>query len=184
MGFAESKDLFAQASDRIALCILFLTGLRISNLKRITVGELKSFFKGGELRVTLVKSKKDHIMSYPMSNTYRERLDELFYEQEFSLFFNTKTDPQEEAWPMSRETLNKRINFILKKASLKTGKNFKSHSFRIGLCTAITDEFTIYEAQQMMGHAHLSTTQRYSRGTLTKREKHDILNKVLAEKKQ
>jgi len=56
-----------------------------------------------------------------------------------------------------------------------TGQNIKSHSFRIGLCNEITEKFSIREAQQILCHASIETTERYMRGTMNNKTKQKIL---------
>jgi integrase len=173
---ANSPNKIAQASDKIALCLLFLTGLRISNLRLITVGDLERFYMGSDLSVCLIKTKNGVNITYPYNKAYRHYLRQL--KPEFTLFFSQKADKLRPAWDIARETLTRRINKILKKTSVVVGKNIKSHSFRIALCTEVTEAFTIRHAQQILGHANIATTERYARGTLKKQDKIKILMNV------
>lgn len=71
---------------------------------------------------------------------------------------------------MSREYLDKRLNTILKHVSKKTHKNIKTHSFRIGLTTALIEAVGIDVASKAIGHADIRTTEMYNRRTLTMNE--------------
>jgi site-specific recombinase XerD len=175
---AKSIKPLSRASDKIAICLLFLTGLRISNLKEIKVGELKRFLKGHDLVVSLIKTSTGSSAVYPYNKSYAYYFRRL--RKDFIVFFKNKRDSSKPAWPIARETLTRRINKILKRASIILEKNLKSHSFRIGIATAVPEDYTLQKAQQVLGHANIATTQKYARGTLKKREKAKILARVTA----
>ncbi len=170
--------MLAQGSAALAICLLFLTDLRISNLRNISVGDLRRFIKGKDLVVSLIKSKSKNLTVYPYNKSYGYYLKPL--KADFDLFLKKRADFMKPAWTIARETLTRRINKILKKASIKLQRNIKSHSFRIGIATTATERHTIHKAQQIMGHSAISTTQKYARGTLNRREKAKILADITA----
>jgi site-specific recombinase XerD len=65
--------------------------------------------------------------------------------------------------PVHRQYLTERINKYLKLVSQKTGKHFTSHSFRIGLITALIDTTGISMACKIAGHSDIKTTELYNR---------------------
>jgi len=60
LGFVDQiqKKPLKAAQDKIALIILYLTGLRVSNLRLISVGSLKAFSEGKDLTIPLIKNKQ------------------------------------------------------------------------------------------------------------------------------
>jgi site-specific recombinase XerD len=80
--------------------------------------------------------------------------------------------------PVHRQYLTERINKYLKIVSQKTGKHFTSHSFRIGLITALIDTTGISMACKIAGHSDIKTTELYNRNPMTIQEQIQAANKA------
>ena len=85
---------------------------------------------------------------------------------------------------LSRITLTVRINKILKESSKASHKKLSSHSFRIGLTTALIETAGIDIAQAMIGHKDIATTAVYSRRTFDAKQANDIMEAATKHQQQ
>ena len=125
----------------------------------------------------------------PKTNAYRELLiternkklmrksinilPEVFRTQNVSLLTDIKGKKLDD------KHVIKTINKILKPFGDKYKCNLKSHSFRIGLVTALFQrKVTSTIIQEIMGHKSLATTLSYNRYQSTQTEKLQALSKI------
>lgn len=175
MSCVNNQNTLKAAKTRIALTILFLTGIRVGNLRTIYVSDLKQMYNKGDLIIQSIKSKTNKPLIYPNNKAFNYYLN--LRKADFDLLFSSFKE-EELIWDISREHLTRTINKILKQAGAILNKNLKSHSFRIGMATAVTEHYTIYEAQAILGHARIATTEKYVQSRLTKKDKSKIINKI------
>lgn len=169
MNMVKDKKALLAAKYRIALTIfiLFLTGIRVGNLRTIYLWDLKQLYERKDFIVSAIKIKENKPLVFPPSKAFDVYLSKR--NKDFETLFNAY---QEDSlvFDYSREHLTRKINSYLKQASVILNKNLKSHSFRIGVATAVADKFSIYEAeaQSMLAHARISTTEKYVQSPLSK----------------
>ena len=115
--------------------LLFITGLRISNLLMLTAGHIHQLLNEQRFDLALIKKKKTIVQTVIPAAAYP--LFEDFKAFFFALIQNKKHDdlvitPEKSTKPIRRESLNKRINDMRRNdASSAVHKNIKSHSFCI-----------------------------------------------------
>lgn len=174
----KSKDRLIEARNKVALTLLYMTGLRVSNLMNITYGHLERLLNKEDISITLVKTRQNHIQqTYPWQSAYSKLVSSI--EKEIKLLIASKKE-ESSPFTLSREHLNRSLNHILDEASKLTKKNLRTHSFRINLCDQIIDKKGLHVAQKVLGHKSIVTTQLYNRTGLTKREIGSVLRESLA----
>ena len=167
------KTDFARSRDKVALFILYVTGMRIGELNWVRCRMLDAFLL--EKTVTIMVSKShDKRREVPIGDEIRNLAEEFKEDmeilkqnkQEDDLVFTAKDGNK----PIERSWMSKRINHILALASKGHGKLLKASSFRIGFINVLIETCGIEKAQTIIGHNHLSTTKVYSRTQLTPKE--------------
>ncbi|BEI31818.1 hypothetical protein BSKO_mt0070 (mitochondrion) [Bryopsis sp. KO-2023] len=159
---------FCASRDRVCLLILYLTGVRARSLLHVTGAHLHTmldFLDGGEGQLSFpgIKSATARAVHVPLTRSADSQIRELKHEIERLLKGRAPEDRvmvrfEGHADLLSITNLNKRLNRILKKASATAGKNFRSHSFRVGLTTALSEAAGPALAQQLLGHRDQRTT--------------------------
>lgn len=173
---------FYNARRRCAFILLYITGLRVSNLLLLKKDHILKLLASGSVRLDLIKrGEREHLIT--ISNKSREllnqNLDYFFYilkrKREEEFFFSTIEGGDS---PLDRCVFNRELNGILKKASIKYDKNFKTHSFRATFITDLLKKAPIHIAKDIVGHEVVSSTEIYYRSSLTKKDSLEILNSV------
>jgi len=123
-----------------------------------------------EVTIPTIKSKKTTKLNYYITKSIRaiiqgkkEEIQTLIKNKEEEDFVITSLYKKE---PVSRRYLTTHINEILRKTGIKHHKKLSSHSFQIGLTTALIETAGIDAARQIIGHENISTTAIYSRRSL------------------
>lgn len=159
-----------RARVMVALTLLYLTGLRISNLLLFHVQNINELLEHAETEVPLIRGgKKRHLL--PVGTSGQKLLSELLPEIRLiqstqihglqGIFFHSMEDPSK---PLDRTNLNKQCNKPCQKASVLLGKHIRSHSFRATLVTDLLEEgVPIDKVKDLIGHRDISITQTYRR---------------------
>lgn len=164
---SSGASSFSRARDRSSF--LFLTGMRVSNLRELRATHLRSLLSGQALTIPQIKQRKT--LTYPIprecTTLVKARSSDIAWllrgrENDSYVITCSAGGP-----PLNRVNLTTRLNAVLKAVGAVTGRVLTSHSFRIGLTTSIIERFGIDAARQILGHANISTTALYSRYTLT-----------------
>lgn len=166
-GYVKNRKLFA-------FVLLYLTGLRVSNLlllnKRhitelITKGATNiSLIKGGAKRFNLILSNKGKNMLM----NYKENFLSICKQKEDNdPVFTTVVNLKE---PIRRDNFDKELNLILKQASLELKKNIRTHSFRATLITELLKNTSIDDVKEVVGHTSIASTLEYKRSRLSPQE--------------
>lgn len=149
---------------RVALAILMVTGLRVSELRSITVNDLRSFMDSKQaMRVDRVKGgPSDHELllsdrAFLILAERRADMEVLFVgkEDDHKVFSSSRSPDQ----ALSRETLTRQINEALKVLD----GNFTSNSFRrsyISRWWELTSDLDF--VRQLAGHRTIAATERYA----------------------
>lgn len=169
----ESKELdyrsrFRAARIRIALSLLTVTGVRISELLPLKIKQVRGLFSDSFIAIDRLKrgpSNHKAFLTREGARLVKERLSDLevisFIKNDDESFIFASENSNK---PLSREVFNKLINNFIKDSIKKyQGKpNILSHSFRIGYITQLwRDTSDIEFVRQTIGHARLDTTSTY-----------------------
>lgn len=157
----EKNSTYHKARDIFCLFILFTTGLRVSNLLKLQVRHVLLLIKQRKFDLELIKNKRNIVQTFTIPITALELFEKV---KEYFITISKERNPDEFVLAqdqkhknnsnndvMSREYLNKRLNKILENSN-KNNKNIKTHSFRIGLTTALIEAVGIDLASKAIGH--------------------------------
>ena len=161
------RDTYQGARLRLALALLAVTGVRISELLSLKVEQLENLFAKSWIAIDRMKrgpSSHKAFLTAKGRKIIKHRASDfeiiLFSKEDDSYIFT----PQYSADPMNRQAFNIVVNDFLKDCSQKLPNkpNLKSHSFRIGFITELwRDTGDIEFVRQAIGHAKIDTTSRY-----------------------
>lgn len=173
---------------RLALVLLYLTGLRVSNLLLITKKQYQDFYKSGSMILPLIKrGNRNHSINIPMQQakllTYvKNEGKALCLDKEADDLLFTSSVETDKKKQLCRVTFNKEINGYLKHVSAQLKKNIRSHSFRITYVTDLLEHgVPIHDVCDLVGHKSISTTYLYKGSHLTKAKQLSILEKRFKE---
>ncbi|MEY3415847.1 MAG: Phage integrase family [Pseudomonadota bacterium] len=160
-----------RARSRVAHTLLRIYAIRISNLRTVTVDQLKNLRDNKTVSLLPIKSRSEEKMVFPFVPSIRkyikpikDDLDYLIEEGEKNREIFDFELEESEIWSLkliSREELTKTFNQQLKLASLKYKARFTSHSYRRGLATVIAHLSGLEAARKYLNHTNIGTTQRY-----------------------
>lgn len=159
------RETYQGARLRLALAILAVTGVRISELLPLKINQIDNLFANSWIAIDRVKrgpSSHKAFLTLKGRKIIRKRARDfeiiLFSKENDSYVFT----PQYSDNPLSRQAFNKIINNFESIEELPNKPNIKSHSFRIGfindLCKYTGD---IEFVRQAIGHAKIDTTSKY-----------------------
>lgn len=160
----EKKELLWESRDKAIFEMLYSSGCRVAELASLKLGD---FAGGGKSAVVKGKGKKDRIVYFEadalkaLSEYLPERkalLARLGLPGQKALFVNRKGGP----------LTTRGIRWIVSRYSGAEGTNrhVSPHAFRHTFATAmISKGADVRVVQEMLGHASISTTQRYTHVT-------------------
>lgn len=155
----ESPDLQTPRGlrDRAILETVYSTGMRVAEMCRLTVSDIN--FADGVARILSGKGKKDRMV--PIGSLALHYIDRYIKEvrgpgSSGALFRRMGTDD-----PITSGQFYQSLRIYWKKADIKISvhPHLLRHSFAVHLLENGAD---IRYIQAMMGHEHLSTTQKYT----------------------
>lgn len=171
------KSEFVRSREKVSLLLLFLTGIRVSNLCEITASDLQCLLTEEEsvyFQVNAIKSKKHTVygtwltsISLSLVQEYKADILRILQDKEPGDYVFTSKSSN---FSLDRSSLTKSLNKILKPAGKVFGKTISSHSFRIGHITALIAQFGLFHAQHLIGHENAETTLRYARDKFETKE--------------
>lgn len=160
----DSKLLLKR--DRAILELLYASGLRVSELVGLDIGSVDR--RGQMLRV-LGKGRKERVVPY--GNKAQEAL-EAYWPVRDEILGHPRTEPDHQAvfvnWRGGRLTA-KSVRQIVKTYARLANVNWDlhPHSLRHAFAThLLADGADLRAIQELLGHASLSTTQRYTQATI------------------
>ena len=191
---SKRSDL-EKARVKVSLCLMYLTGLRISNLLTLSKKSIMDLVEKGETEVSLIKKGKSrHLLCIGSFGekelcSFRAEIDYLLLIQpENPMFFvnslgvNKANAAKDKA--LNRSLFNKTINGFLAKASVVLDKHIRSHSFRASFVTDLLDQSVpIEKVKDILGHQDIATTATYRRNIVTQKELRAIASKLSRERK-
>ena len=169
---SETKALnysnsFRGSRLRLALALLTVTGIRISELLPVKMGQIRTLFQQGWIAINRKKRGPASHKAF-LTKEGIQIMKDRFSDFEFLAY--SKNDesyiftPENSEKPLGTEPFNRIINQFIKQSSQKLdGKpRLRSHSFRIGFITQLwKDTNDIEFVRQAIGHTKIDTTSKY-----------------------
>ena len=178
LSFVKGRSSFQKARRRLSLVLLYMTGLRVSNLLNLTVTNVNDLFRLGKTKIRLIKDG-DPRFNLVVSNKDRRHLVKDFI-GDFTELSRHKNGlclliTSQEGTSLGREYLDEELNVILKKASIQLEKHLRTHSFRASYVTDYLEIHDLHEVSQLVGHDSVSSTNAYNRNRLSIKDKKRLL---------
>ena len=153
---------------RIAICLLTVTGIRISELLSLNVGQLETLLNEGWISIDRLKRGPANHKAFLTSEGKklvkgRKRDFEFLFlmKDKDSYIFTSDRKPNQK---LRRETITMDVNKVTHSVSklLPSKPNITSHSFRIGYISQLwKDTKDIEFVRQTIGHRSLNATSGY-----------------------
>jgi len=167
---------------RIALCLLTVTGVRISELLPLKVGQLKTLLEDGWVSIDRLKKGPGNHKAFltregkKLIKTRKKDFELLFLmKNKDSYVFTSDRKPYQ---ILRRETITMNVNKVMHSVSnsLPDKPNITSHSFRIGYISQLwRDTKDIEFVRQTIGHRSLNSTSGYV-NMMTDRERQNRIS--------
>lgn len=155
---------------RIAITLLGFTGLRVNEIRNLTLSQLLQFRDKRELQFFQAKQNK-HRTVY-LSQQGERVLSQLI--DEFLIVFSRRNTL---SGGIDHNNWITFINSRLKKAANKFCLNLKSHSFRINFITSLLKIAPVQNVSQIIGHQDIRSTMIYNRYIIDKEKTIQLLNR-------
>lgn len=170
----EEDDDFCQIRDRAILETLYCTGMRVTPLVRINVGDYDA--RAASVRITS-KGGKEQIL--PLGEYALQALDD--YRTARAKLLDKLGKPETEALFLNREGkrfTQRGVQRLTHKWALKTGLGrVTPHTLRHSFATHLLESGAdLRSIQELLGHASLSTTQKYTH--LSLKQLRDVYQKA------
>ena len=163
------SNLYQSARLRLALALLLVTGIRISELLPLKMNQVESLFTKDWISIDRAKrgpANHKAFLTKEGSRIMKERRSDFEFLQLFkdsdSYIFTAENSKK----PLAREAFTNLINKFMKDCARKMDQNpyiyISSHSFRVGFITQLwRDTNDIEFVRQAIGHAKIDTTSQY-----------------------
>ena len=173
---------FVASRKKTALFLLYVTGLRVSNLLKLQIKHINDLLDKGKTVISLIKrGSKPHPIT--LSKRSHEMLKELLPnftilmtdKDRESFLFTTQKDLQK---PINRSSFDTELNAVLVKASDRFHKHIRTHTFRASIITDYLKDTPIDVVKEIIGHKDIGTTVNYKRGSVGDIQMKDVLKKL------
>jgi integrase len=161
------SNLYQSARLRLALALLLVTGIRISELLPLKMKQVESLFINHWIAIDRAKrgpANHKAFLTKEGSRIMKERRSDFELMQLFkdgdSYIFTAENSKK----PLSREAFTNLMNKFIKDCARRMDRNpnLSSHSFRVGFITQLwKDTNDIEFVRQAIGHAKIDTTSQY-----------------------
>jgi len=161
------SNLYQSARLRLALALLLVTGIRISELLPLKMNQVESLFTNHWISIDRAKRGPANHKAFLIkegSRIMRERRSDFellqLFKKSDSYIFTAENSKK----PLAREAFTNLINKFMKDCSriMDRNPNLSSHSFRVGFITQLwRDTNDIEFVRQAIGHAKIDTTSQY-----------------------
>ncbi len=161
------SNLYQSARLRLALALLFVTGIRISELLPLKMNQVESLFTNHWISIDRAKrgpANHKAFLTKEGSRIMRERRSDFEFMQLFKKSDSYIFTAENSQKPLAREAFTNLINKFIKDCSRRMDRNpnISSHSFRVGFITQLwRDTNDIEFVRQAIGHAKIDTTSQY-----------------------
>ena len=183
------RETYKGARLRLALALLAVTGVRISELLPLKVNQIENMFTNSWIAIDRLKrgpANHKAFLTPKGKQILKQRAKDfeiiMYLKNEDSFVFT----PQNSEKPLCRQAFNRIINSFINDSipQMRDKPNLKSYSFRIGFITDLwRDCGDIEFVRQAIGHARVDTTSNYVEN-LTEEERQDIMNNIKSKKKE
>jgi site-specific recombinase XerD len=178
----KGRNQFIKARRFTAIAVLYLTGLRVSNLLLINVGQLNQLLEKGHTEVALIKRGSRR---HPVRLAYKGTMLLADMAEHINLLSEGKdhekpafTLKKGEEAPIAKHTFERELNAVLKQASSLFRKHIRTHSFRATMISdLLQNEVPVQKVQQVVGHQSIGATLAYNRNNLTVKEIDKMMTK-------
>ncbi len=163
---SNAKAQLMPRRDRAMIELLYACGLRVSELVGLNLG---SFDRAGQMLRVLGKGRKERVVPY--GGKAQEAL-EAYWPVRDRILGEAHGTPDAEAVflnPWGGRLTDRAVRYILRKYCLLAGSNLDlhPHSLRHAFAThLLNDGADLRAIQELLGHASLSTTQRYTQTSI------------------
>ena len=153
---------------RIAICLLTVTGIRISELLPLKVGQLETLLAEGWISIDRLKRGPSNHKAF-LTSEGKKIVKARKRDFEFLFLMKNKdsyvfTSDRNLNQMLRRETITMDVNKVMHAVSkgLPSKPNITSHSFRIGYISQLwKDTKDIEFVKQTIGHSSLNSTSNY-----------------------
>ena len=169
---------------RIAICLLTVSGIRISELLSLKVFQLKTLLGKGWISIDRLKrgpaNHKAFLTSEGRKVVKARKRDFKFLflmKDENSYVFTSDRKPNQK---LGRQTITMDVNKVMHSVSnlLPSKPNITSHSFRIGYISQLwKDTKDIEFVRQTIGHRSLNSTSNYV-SDISDEERENIMSRI------
>lgn len=154
--------------DRVT--VMFFSGLRINEIVNISLPTFEDLFKTGKLPI--YQSKVNKYRNVYFSDKGKETIQMVFDKTKHIVYDTDKVlFPRPESNRNNVEKLNGIVNKYLSIYGKKYHFKLTSHSFRTGYVSVALKHSTTHRVQELIGHADIRSTMKYSRFTLEPEER-------------
>lgn len=181
-----SGNRYTSYRKTLALVILYVTGLRVSNLLILTVKNVESLFKEGPMQIPLIKRGS---VRHTIDLSERGRVFFLRFKKQFKTLSQMKpggdflfTGQNNNAKALSRETFDKELNVVLKKSYEVLGKHLRTRSLRATMITDLLISTPLHKVKDVIGHSDIKSTHTYARGALTREEVNKVISTLVKDR--
>ena len=159
---------YISTRTRVATCLLTVTGIRISELLPLKIGQIKTLLEKGWISIDRLKKGPANHKAFltaegkKLIKARKKDLEYLFLmKNEDSYLFTSDRKPNQ---MLRRETITMDVNKVMRSVSkrIPSEPNITSHSFRIDYITQLwKDTGDIEFVRQTIGHRSLNSTSSY-----------------------
>jgi site-specific recombinase XerD len=179
----KSRNSLSLARKTVSLILLYITGLRVSNLLSLRTQDIKDLLLKKEMTISLIK-RGPNSHRIVISESHHAFL--LKYESEINILIKNKTydalvfsslkNPNKS---YQRAEFTRVLNKVLKKSSMRLMKNLKTHSFRTTFITQLLVNNPVDKICRVVGHKSILSTLRYDRNVLKRKEQRSVIESRL-----
>lgn len=179
----DKKNDFLSFRNKVMFVFLYSTGMRISELLSISLGDIVSIYKNHEVKITgkgnyqrvipIIYTLYDLIVDYfykvinkinfkvSVKDNFQNKIELIYQDEKFSSIKNLKVFINKKNEPIKSRCIQ---NIMQKmRLELNLDENYTPHSFRHSFAShLISNGAEIRYVQEILGHKSASTTQIYT----------------------
>ena len=169
---------------RVALCLLTVTGIRISELLPLKVGQLETLLEKNWISIDRLKKGPANHKAFltregkKLVKDRKKDFELIFLMKEANSYVFTADSKPDQM--LRRETVTKDVNKVMRSTSksISSQPNITSHSFRVGYISQLwKDTKDIEFVRQSIGHIKIKSTSYYVEA-LPDEERQKIMSRV------
>jgi len=171
----KGRTEYVRARRRVAITIMYLTGLRVTNLLLINAAQLQELTSKGYTSIQIIKngpSRHNIRLAYRGKKIMGQRAHDVKTITHGKEYNAPAFTPQKQITePINKDVHEKELNDIMKQASKILSKHLRTHSFRATLITdLLKNGAPVEKVKDILGHSSIYSTLAYNRNKLTIKE--------------